>query len=50
MRARMLLGLTAGELTVVVFVTTAVLSFRYWPRVGAWVGATVARGTRHLRQ
>jgi hypothetical protein len=38
-----MLGLTHGELFVVVFVTLAVVSARYWPMAGEAVAARLAR-------
>jgi len=36
------LGLTFGELFVVVFLTAFIVSAGYWPKLGAWVGERFA--------
>ena len=33
----MLLGLTYGECGLVAFIVAAILTARYWPRLGQWV-------------
>lgn len=38
------LGLTLGEVTIVVFVIAVVLSARYWPRMGERIAEKLARG------
>jgi hypothetical protein len=48
-----MLGLTDGELLIVVFITVAVVSAPWWPRLGAAVAEAIAgkktdgRGTPH---
>jgi len=37
-----MLGLSIGELGLVAFMVTAILSARYWPRLGEWVAKKVA--------
>lgn len=36
------LGLTSGELFVVVFLASFIVSAGYWPRVGAWLAEKFA--------
>ena len=36
-------GLTRGELALVTFIVVAILSARYWPRVGEWVAKRFER-------
>jgi len=36
-------GLTRGELGLVTFIVAAILSARYWPRVGEWVARRFER-------
>jgi hypothetical protein len=38
-----LLGLTHGELGLVVFMIAAILSARFWPRMGEWVARRLSR-------
>ncbi len=37
-----MLGLTGGELFLVIFVTVAVVSAPWWPRLGAAIGELLA--------
>jgi hypothetical protein len=43
-----MLGLTGGELFLVAFVTIAVVSATWWPRLGAAIGELIA--TRSKRE
>jgi hypothetical protein len=36
-------GLTGGELGLVTFIVAAILSARYWPRLGEWVAKRLER-------
>jgi hypothetical protein len=36
-------GMTHGELGLVTFIVVAILSARYWPRVGEWVAKRFER-------
>jgi hypothetical protein len=36
-------GMTRGELGLVTFIVVAILSARYWPRVGEWVAKRFER-------
>lgn len=42
----MLLGLTYGEFGLVAFIVAAILTARYWPRLGQWVVGAIAPGDR----
>ena len=37
-----MLGLSHGELGLVTFIVAAILSARFWPRMGEWVAKKVA--------
>jgi len=37
------LGLSQGELGLVTFIVAAILSARFWPRMGEWVAKKLAR-------
>jgi len=37
-----MLGLSHGELGLVAFIVAAILSARFWPRMGEWVARKVA--------
>lgn len=39
-----MLGLTHGELGLVAFIVAAILSARFWPRMGEWVAKKLAGG------
>jgi len=36
-------GMTQGELGLVAFIVAAILSARYWPRMGEWVAKRLER-------
>lgn len=38
-----MLGLSHGELGLVAFIVGAILSARYWPRMGEWVAKRLER-------
>ncbi|HEX5099012.1 MAG TPA: hypothetical protein VFV94_05905 [Polyangiaceae bacterium] len=38
-----MLGLSHGELGLVTFIVAAILSARFWPRMGEWVSKKLAR-------
>jgi hypothetical protein len=38
-----MLGLSHGELGLVTFIVAAILSARFWPRMGEWVARKLAR-------
>ncbi|GEM_PF-3156058 len=40
----LVLGLTGGELFLVAFIAAALISARWWPRLGAIVARRLARG------
>lgn len=42
----MLLGLTYGEFGLVAFIVAAILTARYWPRLGQWVVGRLTRSQR----
>lgn len=39
-----MLGLTGGELFIVAFIAAALISARWWPRLGAYLGRRLAGG------
>jgi len=41
-----LLGLTYGEFGLVAFIVAAILTARFWPRLGQWVVGRLPRGDR----
>lgn len=45
----MLLGLTYGEFGLVAFIVAAILTARYWPRLGQWVVSRLAPSDRSER-
>ena len=40
-----MLGLTHGELGLVAFMVAAILSARFWPRMGEWAARKVSGGS-----
>jgi hypothetical protein len=44
-----LLGLTFGEFGLVAFIVAAILTARYWPRLGEWVVGRITPGDRSDR-
>jgi len=40
-----MLGLSHGELGLVAFMMAAILSARFWPRLGEWVAKKLAGGS-----
>jgi hypothetical protein len=38
------IGLTAGEAFIVLFVAGFIITWPYWPRVGAWLGERFVSG------
>lgn len=38
-------GVTFGELGLVAFIVAAILSAKFWPRMGEWIALRLSRGS-----